>query len=119
MQSEKEAVMVRRRYISLFGFLIGLFVSVAFVFAEALPENKFSFGIEYLMPPPADLSDIINVYSETGASWSKFNGPGTGWNDIEPTPPVEGKHTYYCDKGDEMGLTAQWACFLNLFFIFK
>ena len=45
-----KGVMVRRkRYISLFGVLIGLFVSVAFVFAEALPENKFGFGIEYLM----------------------------------------------------------------------
>ena len=115
-----KGVMVRRkRYISLFGVLIGLFVSVAFVFAEALPENKFGFGIEYLMPQPAGLSDIINIYSETGASWSKFNGPGTGWNDIEPTPPVEDKHTYYWDKVDEMVLTAQGAGFRNLIVVLK
>jgi len=101
------------------GGLIGLFVSVTFVFADVLPENNFGFGIEYLMPPPAGLNDIINVYSETGATWSKFNGPGTGWNDIEPAPPVEGKHNYYWNKVDEMVLTAQKAGLRNLIVVLK
>ena len=111
--------MNRRRYIGLSGCLIGLIVSVTIVFAEPIPENKFGFGIEYLMPPPAGLSDIINVYSETGATWSKFNGPGIGWNDIEPKPPVGGKHTYYWNKVDEMVLTAQRAGFRNLIVVLK
>ena len=111
--------MDRRRYIGLSGCLIGLIVSVTIVFAELIPENKFGFGIEYLMPPPAGLSDIINIYSETGATWSKFNGPGTTWNDIEPNPPVGGKHNYYWNKVDEMVLTAQRAGFRNLIVVLK
>lgn len=111
--------MDRKRYVGLSGCLIGLIVNVTIVSAEPMPENKFGFGIEYLMPPPAGLSDIINVYSETGATWSKFNGPGTGWGDIEPAPPVNGKHKYDWNKVDEMVLTAQKAGFRNLIVVLK
>lgn len=111
--------MDRRRYISLSGCLMGLFISATIAFAEAIPENKFGFGIEYLMPPPAGLSDIINVYSETGATWSKFNGPGTGWGDIERAPPINGKHKYDWDKVDGMVLMAQRAGFRNLIVALK
>ncbi|HAH21955.1 MAG: hypothetical protein A2Y00_08205 [Omnitrophica WOR_2 bacterium GWF2_43_52] len=111
--------MNKKRYIGLFMCFIGLIIMAAIVFAEPIPENKFCFGIEYLMPQPGGFNDIINVYSEIGAVWSKFNGPGTGWNDIEPTPPVKGRHTYSWDKVDEIVLTAQRAGFKRLIVVLK
>lgn len=82
-------------------------------------REKFGFGVEYLMPAPKNLNRIIGQYSELGATWSKFNGPDTTWNDIEPKPPIGGRHIYSWKKVDDMVLTAQRAGFKNLIVVLK
>lgn len=98
------------------------FLLVLLLMASGSPANgsgAFGFGIEYLMPSPHDLPALMNQYSEIGATWSKFNGPGTSWNDLEPSPPVHGRHTYRWDNVDRMVLAAQKAGFKNLLVVLK
>ena len=82
-------------------------------------ENNFGFGIEYLQPCPSNLKKVISKFSEIGATWSKFNGPGTRWRDIEPNLPVAGKHVYSWEKVDQRIKMAQAAGFRNLMVVLK
>ena len=81
-----------------------------------LERRKFAFGIEYVFPidGPTNGHGIARHYSEIGATWSKFNGLGTLWGDIEPRPPKKGVHRYEWNKLDEAIGAMQEAGFLNL-----
>ncbi|MGC8743669.1 MAG: hypothetical protein ACP5T0_07315 [Verrucomicrobiia bacterium] len=69
--------------------------------------DKFALGVEYLVP------GLAEVYAKTGVIWAKAMGSGFGWGDIEPDPPVNGKHTYKWNYPDRLILEYQKAGFRN------
>lgn len=106
------------KYRTIFLFLI-LHTMFIILLTSNIFAQSFGFGIEYIMPAPPDLPQIINKYREIGATWSKFNGPGTSWHDIEPFSPQNGRHEYRWEKIDNLILTAQKAGFKNLIVVLK
>jgi len=84
--------------------------------AAAFPQEDprpFAFGMEYVFPINASTNGykIAHHYRELGATWAKFNGPGTHWDDIEPDPPVAGVHRYQWRLVDEAVRALQGAGF--------
>jgi hypothetical protein len=75
--------------------------------APAGSSRQFAIGVEYMMPGFAD------VYARTGVTWAKAMGQGFTWGDIEPNPPVGGKHTYRWEDTDRLILEYQRAGFRN------
>lgn len=58
-------------------------------------SQQSPFGIEYARGYrniPFTPTALASFWSQTGAKWTKFND--VKWNDIEPTAPVNGVHTY-------------------------
>lgn len=58
-------------------------------------STQSPFGIEYARGYrniPFSPTALASFWSQTGAKWTKFND--VKWNDIEPTAPVNGAHTY-------------------------
>jgi len=74
-------------------------------FAAGNKDAGFAIGVEYMVPGFAE------VYAKTGVVWTKASGIGIAWHDIEPQPPVGGKHTYNWDVPDRLFLEYQRAGF--------
>ncbi|MCM8788837.1 MAG: hypothetical protein NC907_03500 [Candidatus Omnitrophica bacterium] len=68
---------------------------------------EFAIGVEYIIPGFAE------VYAKTGVKWAKPMGKGFSWDDIEPYPPVNGKHKYHWEEIDRLILEYQKAGFHN------
>ncbi|MCX7804820.1 MAG: hypothetical protein N3A38_06470, partial [Planctomycetota bacterium] len=74
--------------------------------APRLPDGtRFALGVEYMVPRLAE------TYAKTGVVWVKAMGEGFSWDEIEPDPPVNGKHTYRWDYPDRLILEYQRAGF--------
>ncbi|MGC8976993.1 MAG: hypothetical protein ACP5OB_05155 [Candidatus Ratteibacteria bacterium] len=56
---------------------------------------------------------FADVYAKTGINWTKAAAQGLSWDDIEPHPPVKGKHSYRWDYPDRLILEYQRAGFKN------
>ncbi len=68
-------------------------------------QARFAIGVEYMVPGFAE------VYAKTGVRWAKPMGMGFSWGDIEPEPPVAGKHKYRWTDTDRLILEYQRAGF--------
>ncbi|MCM8768536.1 MAG: hypothetical protein NC911_02470 [Candidatus Omnitrophica bacterium] len=68
-------------------------------------QARFAIGVEYIIPGFAE------VFARTGVKWAKPMGKGFSWGDIEPKPPVAGKHKYHWDEIDQLILEYQRAGF--------
>ncbi|MCM8776805.1 MAG: hypothetical protein NC905_00855 [Candidatus Omnitrophica bacterium] len=68
-------------------------------------EYRFAIGVEYIIPGFAE------VYAKTGVRWAKPMGMGFSWDDIEPEPPVAGKHKYHWAETDRLIIEYQRAGF--------
>lgn len=66
---------------------------------------RFALGVEYMVP------GLAEVYAKTGVRWAKAMGMGFSWGDIEPEPPVKGKHNYRWEQTDRLILEYQRAGF--------
>ncbi|HPP11235.1 MAG TPA: hypothetical protein PKW42_00725 [bacterium] len=95
---------MRRKY-PLFLFLIIPLSMV--VSGEQDNTRNFALGVEYMVPGFAE------VYARAGITWAKAMGQGFSWDDIEPRPPVKGKHSYRWDHTDRLILEYQRAGFKN------
>lgn len=73
--------------------------------STAAPREPFAIGVEYMVPGFAE------VYAKTGVRWAKPMGMGFSWGDIEPEPPVAGKHKYRWTDTDRLILEYQRAGF--------
>jgi hypothetical protein len=81
-------------------------VSLASFVSQAQTQSeKFALGVEYLVP------GLAEVYAKTGVVWAKAMGSGFSWGDIEPNPPVGGKHNYNWNYTDRLILEYQKAGF--------
>jgi hypothetical protein len=69
------------------------------------PAERFAIGVEYIIPGFAE------VYARTGVRWAKAAATGCTWGDIEPEPPVGGKHSYRWETVDRVLLEYQRAGF--------
>ncbi|MGQ9576332.1 MAG: hypothetical protein ACUVUC_13540 [Thermoguttaceae bacterium] len=67
--------------------------------------RSFALGVEYMVP------GLAEVYAKTGVVWAKMAAIGRTWGDIEPEPPVGGKHSYRWDATDQLILEYQRAGF--------
>lgn len=88
------------------------FCLIFILFASSVSQaqsqgGKFALGVEYLVP------GLAEVYAKTGVIWAKAMGSGFSWGDIEPNPPVNGKHTYKWNYPDRLILEYQKAGFRN------
>jgi hypothetical protein len=54
---------------------------------------------------------LAEVYARTGVVWAKAAAVGCTWGDIEPQPPVDGKHSYQWEALDRLFLEYQRAGF--------
>jgi hypothetical protein len=54
---------------------------------------------------------LAEAYARAGVTWAKAMGMGFSWGDIEPQPPVNGKHTYQWGFADRLILEYQRAGF--------
>jgi len=81
----------------------GRIVPVAIASDERIRD--FALGVEYIIPGFAD------VYAQTGVIWAKAAAVGCTWGDIEPQPPIAGKHSYHWDVVDRVLLEYQQAGF--------
>jgi len=68
-------------------------------------RQRFALGVEYMVP------GLAEVYSKTGVQWAKAMGEGFGWGDVEPKPPVNGRHAYDWRTTDRVILEYQRAGF--------
>ncbi len=69
------------------------------------PSREFALGVEYMAP------GLAEAYAKTGVTWAKAAATGCTWGDIEPHPPVGGRHSYRWDAVDEVLLEYQRAGF--------
>jgi hypothetical protein len=69
------------------------------------PAPPFALGVEYLVP------GLAETYAKTGVTWGKAMGAGFAWGDVEPKPPVDGRHTYDWRYPDRLILEYQRAGF--------
>lgn len=73
---------------------------------EAATEPRgFALGMEYMVP------GLAEVFAKTGVTWAKGAAIGCTWDDIEPAPPVNGRHSYRRDAVDRVVLEYQRAGF--------
>lgn len=72
---------------------------------DQAPSKPFALGVEYMVP------GLAEVYARTGVTWAKAMGQGFSWGDIEPRPPVKGRHSYRWDYPDRLILEYQRAGF--------
>ncbi len=70
--------------------------------------GSFAIGVEYMAP------GLAEVYARTGVRWAKAQGNGFAWDDIEPRPPVGGRHTYDWSYPDRLILEYQRAGFRHI-----
>ncbi len=82
-----------------------LAVGLAATAAISAEDRPFALGVEYMVPGFAE------VYARTGVRWAKAMGMGFSWGDIEPEPPVNGRHTYRWEPTDRLILEYQRAGF--------
>jgi len=75
--------------------------------AKGAEGSRFALGVEYMVP------GLAEVYARTGVQWTKAMGMGFSWSDIEPDPPVDGKHKYRWEQTDRLILEYQRAGFRN------
>jgi len=68
-------------------------------------QGQFALGVEYMVP------GLARTYAETGVTWTKNQPEGFAWGEVEPNPPVGGKHTYYWTWTDKLILEYQRAGF--------
>jgi hypothetical protein len=94
-------------------FCIISFLFTAFVSQAQNQGGRFALGVEYLVP------GLAEVYAKTGVTWAKAMGSGFSWGDIEPNPPVDGKHTYNWAYPDRLILEYQKAGFRNFHLYIK
>jgi hypothetical protein len=73
--------------------------------ASPPPRGPFALGVEYMAAGMAD------IYARTGVTWAKAMGSGFTWGEIEPRPPVHGRHTYVWTHPDRLILEYQRAGF--------
>jgi hypothetical protein len=73
--------------------------------ASPSPRPSFALGVEYMSP------GLAEIYARTGVRWAKAMGAGFAWGDVEPKPPVNGKHTYDWHNTDRLLLEYQRAGF--------
>jgi len=73
--------------------------------AGSAPSGGFALGVEYMTPGFAE------VFAQTGVTWAKAAATGCTWGDIEPQPPVNGKHSYRWEAADRLILEYQRAGF--------
>jgi len=70
--------------------------------------GQFALGVEYMVP------GLAEAFAKTGVTWAKAMATGAFlWKDIEPKPPVNGKHTYNWEPADKLILEYQRAGFRN------
>lgn len=65
----------------------------------------FAIGVEYMLP------GFAQTYARAGVRWAKAMGTGFTWGDIEPDPPVGGRHAYHWENTDRLILEYQRAGF--------
>lgn len=70
------------------GAALALFALLGGAASTAAQREPFAIGVEYMVPGFAE------VYAKTGVRWAKPMGMGFSWGDIEPEPPIAGKHKY-------------------------
>ncbi|MGC8668792.1 MAG: hypothetical protein ACP5VE_11830 [Chthonomonadales bacterium] len=75
---------------------------------SASPGNTFALGIEYMVP------GLARAYAPMGVVWAKSQPAGFGWGEIEPAPPIAGRHRYHWDWPDRLIREYQAAGFRNL-----
>ncbi len=85
---------------------VGGLAFVASVWAE--DTRGFAVGVEYMVP------GLAEVYAKTGVTWAKAMGKGFAWDDIEPEPPVGGRHRYRWEYPDRLILEYQQAGFRHI-----
>jgi len=72
----------------------------------ALPDDRrFALGVEYMVP------GLASTYAKAGVQWTKPMATGFGWGDVEPNPPVNGRHQYSWRNTDRLILEYQKAGF--------
>jgi hypothetical protein len=76
--------------------------------AEPGQRQPFALGVEYMVP------GLAATYAKTGVQWAKAMGEGFAWGDVEPKPPVNGRHTYDWRNTDRLILEYQRAGFRHL-----
>lgn len=79
----------------------------------APPRAPFALGVEYMVP------GLAETYGRTGVQWAKPMGAGFAWGDVEPKPPVNGRHTYDWRTPDRLILEYQRAGFRHFHFYTK
>ncbi len=75
---------------------------------ETARREPFALGVEYLVP------GLAATYARTGVQWAKAMGAGFAWGDVEPNPPVNGRHQYDWRTTDRLILEYQRAGFRHL-----
>ena len=93
--------------------MVRLRLCVALLTATAIASSAngqtsrppFALGVEYMT------MGLAEAYARTGVQWAKAMGSGFAWGDIEPNPPVRGKHTYNWTHPDRLILEYQRAGF--------
>ncbi len=78
---------------------------------ESYDLNGFNFGIEY-----AYIGEGGNApyYATKEIYWTKWNGPGFSWAELEPNPPKDGVHTYNFSRLDRAVVNWQAGGFTNM-----
>jgi len=96
--------------VSLWCVILALGASMAAVPKEPAPRTGagFALGIEYMVP------GLARAYAPMGVTWAKAQPEGFSWGEIEPEPPVGGKHHYRWDWLDRLIGEYQSAGFRNL-----
>jgi len=76
--------------------------------ANSQPLSKrFHLGVEYMIP------GVAEAFAKMGITWTKSSVAGYRWQDVEPKPPIDGKHNYWWKSIDRMILEYQEAGFKN------
>ncbi len=96
--------------ISIFSVII--VIGFQFIPGEILAESKplssrFHLGVEYMMP------GLAEIYAKMGVTWAKGRVVDYRWYDVEPRPPVNGKHNYSWERIDRIIMEYQKAGFKN------
>ncbi len=91
-----------RSFVCAWMLVVGITVVTA---ANGAEGTRFALGVEYMVP------GLAEAYAKTGIRWAKAMGMGFSWGDIEPKPPVDGKHDYRWEQTDRLILEYQRAGF--------
>jgi len=93
---------------SALGLVLGTAPLGSLSLAVEREPGSFAIGVEYMAP------GLAEVYARTGVRWAKAQSNGFTWDDIEPTPPVDGRHTYDWSYPDRLILEYQRAGFRHI-----